>query len=162
MAFKNLVPTGKDPNQAARAEHPVDLFRDEMNRLFDSFFRGFDMEPFGGRVAAFSPKIDIVEAERQISVTAELPGMDEKDIDVSISRDSLTIKGEKKVEKEDKGKDYYRMERSYGSFSRTIPLPAEIDTEKVDAEFRKGVLTVTLPKSAQAVKAVKKIAVKTK
>lgn len=162
MAFKNLVPTGKDPNQAASAEHPVDLFRDEMNRLFDSFFRGFDMEPFGGRVSAFSPKIDIVEAEKQITVTAELPGMDEKDIDVSISRDSLSIKGEKKVEKEDKGKDYYRMERSYGSFSRTIPLPAEIDTEKVDAEFKKGVLTVTLPKSAQAVKAVKKIAVKTK
>ncbi|HSW64168.1 MAG TPA: Hsp20/alpha crystallin family protein [Dissulfurispiraceae bacterium] len=159
MAFKNLVPSGKEPTQEGKAEHPVDLFRDEMNRLFDSFFRGFDVEPFGRKGATFSPKVDVVETDKQIMVTAELPGIDEKDIEVSISRDSLTIKGEKKVEKEDKGKDYYRMERSYGSFSRTVPLPAEIDTEKVDAEFKKGVLAVTLPKSAKAVKSVKKISV---
>ncbi len=162
MAFKNLVPSAKEPTQEGKAEHPVDLFRDEMNRLFDSFFRGFDVEPFGGRGATFSPKVDVVETEKQFAVTAELPGIDEKNIDVSIGRDSVTIKGEKKIEKEDKGKDYYRMERSYGSFSRTIPLPVEIETEKVDAEFKKGVLTVTLPKSAKAVKAVKKITVKAK
>ncbi len=160
MSFKKLVPAGKDSAQGGRGDHPVDLFRDEMNRLFDSFFRGFDVEPFGGRGAAFSPKVDVVETEKQFMVTAELPGIDEKNIDVSIGRDSVTIKGEKKIEKEDKGKDYYRMERSYGSFSRTIPLPVEIETEKVDAEFKKGVLTVTLPKSAKAVKAVKKITVK--
>jgi HSP20 family protein len=72
----------------------------------------------------------------------------------------LTIRGEKKEEKEDKGKDYYRMERSYGSFSRTIPLPVEVETDKVDAKFKKGVLTITLPKTAKAVSETKKISVK--
>ncbi|HMK44912.1 MAG TPA: Hsp20/alpha crystallin family protein [Dissulfurispiraceae bacterium] len=159
MAFKSLVPSGKEP---AKEDHPVDLFRDEMNRLFDNFFRGFDIEPFGGRIAGFSPKIDVVETDAEIKVAAELPGMEEKDIDVSLTKDALSIRGEKKVEKEDKGKDFYRMERSYGSFSRTIPLPVEVDADKVLADFKKGVLTVTLPKSAKAIKASKKIAVKAK
>jgi HSP20 family protein len=86
--------------------------------------------------------------------------MDEKDICVSIQKDALTIKGEKKAEREEKGRDYYRMERSYGSFSRTIPLPAEVDMDKVEAQFKKGVLKVTLRKSADAVKETKKISVK--
>jgi len=101
------------------------------------------------------------ESDKQISITAELPGMDDKDIDISLTKDSLSIKGQKKEEKEDKGKDYYRMERSYGSFSRTIALPSEIDIDKVKAEFKKGLLTVTLPKTAKAIKETKKIPVKT-
>jgi HSP20 family protein len=83
-------------------------------------------------------------------VSAELPGMDDEDIEVSLSRDVLTISGEKKQEKEEKGRDYYRAERSYGSFRRSIPLPAEVNADKVDAVFSKGVLTITLPKTAKA------------
>lgn len=141
--------------------HPFSLLRQEMNTLFDNFFRGFEIEPFRGRFGAFSPNIDVKESDKDISVTAELPGMDDKDIDVSLSRDSLTIKGQKKEEKEDKGKDYYRMERSFGSFSRTIPLPSEIDMAKVKAEFKKGLLTVTLPRTEKAIRETKKITVKT-
>lgn len=163
MPKKSVVPQGKKSAPARREEYtPFGLLRQEVNRLFDNFLGGFEMEPFmGRRLEAFSPSVDIKESDKDIRVSAELPGIDDKDIDVLLSKDSVTIKGEKKEEKEDKGKDYYRMERSYGSFSRTIPLPAEVDTDKVKAEFKKGLLTVTLPKTARAIKQTKKIPVKT-
>lgn len=161
MPKKNIAAIEKRNVSVRREEdHPFSLLRQEMNTLFDNFFRGFELEPFKGHLGAFSPSIDVKESDKDISVTAELPGLDDKDIDVSLSRDSLTIRGEKKEEKEEKGKDYYRMERSFGSFSRTIALPAEIDVNKVKAEFKKGLLTVTLPKTEKAVKEKKKISVK--
>lgn len=161
MPKKNIVPSEKKSVPVKREEfNPFALLRQEMNTLFDNFSRGFEMEPFTGRFGAFSPSVDVRENDKEIKISAELPGMDDKDIDVSLTKDALTIKGEKKEEKEDKGKDYYRIERSYGSFSRTIPLPTEIDIDKVKAEFKKGVLTVILPKSAQAIKEMKKIPVK--
>jgi HSP20 family protein len=161
MATKHLVPSHKKNVPAKREEHdPFSLFRQEMNRLFDSFFRTADIEPFESRLGAFSPNVNIVESAKEFKVSAELPGMDDKDIGISLSKDALTISGEKKSEKEDKGKNYYSMERSYGSFSRTIPIPSEIDTDKVKAEFKKGVLTVILPKTAKAIKETKKISVK--
>jgi HSP20 family protein len=161
MTKKNVIPSEKKSVPVKREEyHPFSLLREEMNTLFDNFFRGFEIEPFRSRFGAFSPSIDVKESDTDISVTAELPGMNDKDIDVSLTRDSLTIKGEKKEEKEEKGKDYYRMERSFGSFSRTIPLPSEIATDKVKAEFKKGLLTVTLPKTEKAIRETKKISVK--
>jgi HSP20 family protein len=161
MAIKNLVPFGKRSIPAKREEgSPFSLLRREMDSLFDNFFQGFDLEPFEARFGAFSPKVDVTESDKEIKITAELPGLDEKDIEVSLQNNMLTMKGEKKEEKEDKGKDYYRMERSYGSFSRTIPLPIEVETDKVEAKFKKGVLNITLPKSAKAVAETKKIAVK--
>jgi HSP20 family protein len=161
MPKKNLVTTDKNSVPVRRTEdNPFSLLRNEINTLFDSFSRGFEMEPFTGRLTTFSPSVDVKESDKDIKVSAELPGMDDKNIEVSLTKDSLTIKGEKKEEKEDKGKDYYRMERSYGSFTRTIPLPGEIDTDKVKAEFKKGVLTVTLPKTAKVIKETKKIQVK--
>lgn len=160
--IKDIMPFGKRSVPVRREEYdPFSFFRHEMNRLFDDFSRGFDLEPFERRLGTFTPSVDVSENDKQIKVTAELPGMDEKDIDVSLNKDSLTIKGEKKEEKEEKKKDYYRMERSYGSFSRTIPLPVEIDTDKVKAEFRKGVLTVTMPKTEKAIEETKKIPIKT-
>ena len=163
MPKKNLTTQGKKGVPARREEYtPFGLLRQEMNRLFDNFFGGFEVEPFIGRgLGGFSPSVDIKESDKDIRVSVELPGMDDKDVNVLLGKDSLTIKGEKKEEKEDKGKNYYRMERSYGSFSRTIPLPAEIDTDRAKAEFKKGLLTVTLPKTAQAIKQTKKISVKT-
>ena len=104
--------------------------------------------------------MDVAEDGKEITLTAELPGLDEKDVEILLSNNVLTIKGEKKSEQEKKEKDYYRVERSYGSFSRTIPLPEGIDADKVNASFKKGVLTVTVPKLPEAQKEVKKIAVK--
>jgi len=161
MTIRNLVPFGKKSVPVRREEEkPFALLRREIDSLFDNFFRGFDIEPFESRMGAFTPQVDVTENDKEIKISAELPGMDERDIDVSLQNDMLTIKGEKKEEKEDKGKDYYRMERSYGSFIRTIPLPVEVETDKVEAKFKKGVLSITLPKTAKAVAETKKIAVK--
>jgi len=152
--------TGKSLLATFEELSPFYAFRREMDRLFDSFFRGFDIEPFRGSEEFFNPSVDVIDDEKEIKVTVELPGLDEKDIDLSLTADSLTIKGEKKKEKEEKGKNYHRTERMYGAFSRTIPLPVEIETDKAEASFKKGVLTITLPKSAKALKETKKIPIK--
>jgi len=162
MTFRDIVPFGKKRVPIKRIlDNPFALLRQEMDELFDNFFRGFDMEPFfGRRPGTFNPNVDITENEKEIKVSAELPGMDDKDIEVTLNKDSLTIKGEKKEEKENRGKDYYCMERSYGSFNRTIHLPVEVDTNKAEAQFKKGVLTVKIPKTAKALEEKKKITVK--
>lgn len=155
--------SGSDLAERRAFTNPFNAFRQEMDKLMESFFGGFDLRPFGRKPEVFTPRIDVVDTDKEIRVSAELPGLDEKDIDVSLTKESLTIKGEKKEEKEEKeekGKDYYRSERSYGSFTRTIPLPLEVDAEKVSASFKKGVLTVTLPKTKQALSETKKVAVK--
>ena len=145
-------------------DHPFASFQREMNRLFDNFFGGFSLSPWEplerGVAASFTPRVDVTETAKEIKVSAELPGMEEKDIDVSLTHDTLTIRGEKKAETEEKAKDFYRMERSYGSFTRSVPLPVEVDTDKVEATFKKGVLEITLPKTAKALKETKKVAVK--
>jgi len=166
VEIKNLGPKGRQRSDllpTLREEHPFSLFREQFNRLFDDFFFGRELAPLRMTdpwYGAFQPHIDVKESDTEITVSAELPGMDEKDIEVLLSGDALTIKGEKKEEKEDKNKHYYRMERRYGSFQRTIPLPVEIDAKKADASFKKGILHVTLPKTARAKEAVKKITVK--
>lgn len=103
----------------------------------------------------------MVEGDKEMKVSAELPGLDEEDVEVTLANNVLTISGEKKDEKQDRGKNYYRMERSYGSFKRSISVPLEVDTDKVEATFKQGVLTITLPKTAAAQRR-KRIAVKTK
>jgi HSP20 family protein len=162
MTWKDIVPFKKRSVPVRRESgHPFERLRDEMDALFDDFFRGFSIEPFEGHHARpFCPNIDVAETDREIKVSAELPGMDEKDIEVSLNRDSLTIRGEKKEEKEEKGRDYYHVERSYGSFSRTIPLPVEIEKDNAEAYFKRGVLTVKIPKSAKAVESKKRIEIK--
>ena len=123
------------------------------------------MDPFRrAKAAAFSgrPAVDVTETEKGYKVVAELPGMDEKNIEVKIANGMLTIKGEKHEEKEEEKQDYYVRERSFGSFERTFPVPDGVDLDRVDASFKKKVvLTVTLPKTAEAQKAEKKITVKT-
>lgn len=163
MAGKEMA-TQNQPGKtlAERREwmHPFDSFRQEMNKLMDSFFQGSLLRPFDTRLEGFTPRVDVVDTGEGIKIVAELPGMDDKDIEVSLTGDALTIKGEKKEEKEEKGKDYYRSERSFGSFTRTVPIPEGIDAEAVAASFKKGVLTVTMPKTKQAIKDAKKISVK--
>jgi HSP20 family protein len=171
MPITDLIPWRKkqpvrqeEERSLQREDHPLLTLQRDMNRLFDDFFGGRALEPFGAFGEgwdAFSPQVDVVETDKEIRVSAELPGLDDKDIEVSLSHDVLTISGEKRQEEQERGRDYYRAERSYGSFRRSIPLPAEVDADKVDAVFRKGVLTITLSKMAEA-KGRKQITVKPK
>ena len=133
----------------------------EMNRIFDSFNRNWGLGAYPEFAGSFMPRLEVSEDGKAFTVTAELPGMSEDEIDLSISGDVLTIRGDKKEEKEDKNKNYYYSERSYGSFMRAIPLPGQVQADKVSASFKKGVLTITLPKTTAAIESSKKIAVKT-
>jgi HSP20 family protein len=131
--------------------------------MVDSFWENFGLSPHGTRerqLGNFSPRLDVEENEKEYLISAELPGMDEKDIDLSIDNNMLTVKGDKKEEKEGKQGDYHLVERHYGSFSRSFELPEGIDAEKVEAHFKKGVLRISLPKTPQAQKEVKKITIK--
>jgi HSP20 family protein len=152
--------TGQVPVERQVFTNPVYEFRQAMDRLMENFFEGFDTRHFGRRSDSFVPQVDVVDTDKEIKISAELPGLDEKDLEVSLTRDAVTIRGEKREEKEEKGKDYYRSERSYGSFTRTVPLPVDIDAEKVVASFKKGVLTVKLPKTKQAISETKKVSIK--
>ncbi len=140
----------------------VTTLQDEVNRLFEDFGRGWSVAPAALEAgkSEFVPRIDVADGEKEVKISVELPGLEEKDVEVLIEKDEVVLKGEKKVEEEEKKKDYYRMERRYGSFLRTIPLPCEIDREKAEAVFQKGVLTVRLPKAPAAVQSVKKIPIK--
>ena len=145
-------------------------FRNEMDRLFDRFGSGFgfpslrrmlDIEPAWRSSFNLSmPAIDMSEDDKAYKISAELPGIDAKDIDVSVSGDTLVLRGEKRQEKEEKDKNYHFSERAYGSFQRSFQLPSTVDRDKVAADFSKGVLTITLPKTAEAQKPQKKIEVK--
>lgn len=108
----------------------------------------------------FAPRLDISDTDKEISIAAELPGLEPEDIHISMDHNTLTISGEKRAGKEEKDKRFYRVERSYGSFQRSIPLPDEIDEDKIDATFKRGVLRVKLPKTQAAQKRSKRIAIK--
>jgi HSP20 family protein len=137
---------------------PFSAMRREMDRLFDEF-RGVRGGPYDSE-AGFAPAVNVRKTDQGVEVTAELPGIDEKNVEVSLADNALTIRGEKKDEKEEKAEGWFVSERSFGSFMRTIPLPIEVDEEKVGATFRNGVLTVTLPAAADAQRKTKKIEVR--
>lgn len=145
--------------------NPFDSLRQEIDQLFENFglrswplsrpaiqgdfFRGWNV----------APAVDVAEKEKEFEITAELPGLDQKDVEVKLSNGILTIKGEKKEEKEQREKDYYLSERRYGSFVRSFRVPEGVSADKIEAHFAKGVLTIKLPKTAEA-QAEKKIPVK--
>ncbi|WP_028895584.1 Hsp20/alpha crystallin family protein [Syntrophorhabdus aromaticivorans] len=153
------------PVRQEAGRDPFLAFRHSMDRLMDEFFRGFDMwppsirglSPFEWRTDTFAPKVDVKDEDGRIVIEAELPGMTEKDVEVSLSGDSITIRGEKKRETEEEKENYYRLERVYGSFERTLPLPAEVETDKAEAKFKNGVLSVLLPKTKEALAQKKRI-----
>jgi HSP20 family protein len=152
MKVKNLLPVVGKKNQN-EDDHPFYALQRDMNNMFDDFFGGFEMTPrgfFPSGKAGFMPSVDVKESEKEFIIKAELPGVDEKEIEVTVTDDAVTINGEKKEEKEDKGKNYYYMERSYGSFHRVIPLAGEADPGKAEASFKNGVLNITIPKSQTA------------
>ena len=157
MNLRSLIPIGRDRNLAGREIHPFLSLQREIDRLFDDFSRGF---PSFGRFGSseLMPSMDVTETDKEIEISAELPGLEEKDVQINVADNVLTIKGEKKAEKEEKNKQYHRVERSYGSFMRTLELPAGVDPDSIKANIAKGVLKVTVPKPAAA--QVKKIDVK--
>ena len=164
----NLLKKTKTEVVPKEADPSVFGLRRAIDDVFNRFLHGFELEPLWGSqarwpgLAAFSPKIDITDDENELLVTAEIAGLEEKDITVSVVDDVLTIKGEKKEESEEKkSKGYYRMERSYGSFQRTIVLPDGLDHNKAVAELKNGLLTVRFPKLPEAKAKRKDIEIKT-
>jgi len=154
MAIKDLVPRfnrGRGNAPARRNEwDPFREFQRDMNRLFDDFFGDFPaMSGRGDGLLAsteFSPRVDVSETDKAVKISAELPGMDEKDITVEMDDTAITIRGERRSETEDKGKNWFRREQSYGSFRRVIPLPVRVDGTKAKAKFKKGILSITVEK----------------
>ena len=168
MAFRDLIPWSRQENRlpgpvSAERErepqpHPLLSLHRDVNRLFDDMLRGFGMPAFGGFDRGLSwPHVELAETDKEIRVTAELPGLDETDVELTVEDVALTLRGEKRAEVEDKDRGY--SERSYGSFERRIGLPQGIDRDKVTANFKNGVLTVLLPRTEAANENVRRIPV---
>jgi HSP20 family protein len=120
--------------------------QDRMNRLFEDSLRGVRDSDGGLTGTAWSPAVDIYETDNEVVLKAELPGVDQKGIDIHVENNTLTLRGERKLEKETKQENYYRIERAYGSFLRSFTLPGTIDQERIHADYKDGVLTVQMPK----------------
>ncbi len=166
MDLKSLV-SWRDKSQTPATRDnfrdPLMNLRREVDRMFDDFFSGFGgraLGPTTGGWQGITPVIDVVETNKDIVFTAELPGVSEKDVEVTLADDILTIKGEKKAEHEEKNGDAYYMERRFGSFSRSVRLPFDVKDEKVDAKYDNGLLTIRIPKPEEVQKAVRRIQVK--
>lgn len=178
MKIKDLVPWGRNKSDDRQElssgrslmkagddeRHSVVSLQNELNEVFDRFFERFE-RPFLDRLAGApgvfgQPSVDISETDRAIEIAVDLPGMDEDDIEVTLTGDVLTVRGERRHEREENEKGYFLHERGYGAVYRTIPLPSGVETEKASAEFKKGVLNVSVPKSADAKRLTKRIEVK--
>jgi len=167
MPISDLLPWNRDKERYAiqRSDEldPLD-FQRQMNRMFDTFFdepfRPGMLRPLSETSGNFAPRLDISETDTEIRINADLPGMDENDIHLTLENNELTISGEKKTEKEEKGRTFHRLERRYGSFTRTIDLPIEVNIDQIDASFKKGVLVVTIPKPKETVSQRKRIPIK--
>lgn len=166
MANKNLIPWKRRTDSSLDVRRESDSFlsmQEEMVRMFENYFdwpfRSRSLRAFEG-LEDFTPRLDVVEMEKEIMISAELPGMEEKDIDISLHKNILTISGKKESEEIEKGKSFYRRERSYGSFRRSIELPEEVDEEKIEATYKKGILKVVVPKPEEGVLVSKHIKIK--
>ena len=167
MAIRDLMrPQGR--NRRAPARHregrdPFEAFHDELDRLFDNFFGSAEGElgempaSFGEVSGDFAPRVDVQEKDKEFVVKAELPGMEEDDVDIQIDKNDLVLRGEKEDREEKQEGSVYTTECSYGSFVRRIPLPAEVDSENASAKFKKGVLDIRLPKIKQVADEGKRI-----
>jgi len=168
MNMRDLIPWGRNERSSSVQSgyrndevSPFLTLHREMNRLFDDVFSRFDgtMPSFFNRMPVW-PSVEVVESDKDIRIAAELPGLDEKDVKVSVNDDVLTIRGERKTEIDDRERHF--SERYYGRFERVIPLPFEVEDDRAEASFENGVLTVTLPKSPKAEARTKRVAINSK
>ncbi len=161
MQIKDLIPWGRKDGSSVgtSSDNPVAAFQHDMSEAVEKFWNRFGqgLNGFDWPLGTSSARSDVVETKDAIEVSVELPGMDMSDIEVNVTDDMLTIKGEKKVERQEEKKGYYLSERSYGAIYRTIPLPPGVDGEKADASFKNGVLTIKLPQTPEAQAKVKRI-----
>ena len=152
MNLRSLIPIGRNREVAQHDTNPFVSLQREIDRLFEDFGRGFPAfgPSFGPREGSrdLMPAIDVTETDGVIEITAELPGLEDKDVQINVTDNLLTIRGEKKNEREEKNKDYHLVERSYGSFSRSVELPSGVKAEDISAEIANGVLKVTVTKPA--------------
>ena len=166
MQISDLIPWTRDkaksPARVENEPNPLMALQSDINHVFEDFWNvvGNGWNGRANMVEMFGPSTDVTETAKSVDVSVELPGMTQEDIDISVSNDAMIIRGEKKVEHEDERKGIYMSERSYGSFYRALPLPAGVDTDKAEATFKNGVLTVSLPKTAEEQANVKSIPVK--
>lgn len=149
MNLRSLIPSGNGGNRTPAA-NPFGFLHREIDRLFEDFTRGLDVA--GQAQVSLVPSIDVAETDKEIVITAEMPGLERKDVEISVEDNVLTIRGEKKVEsqKDDKNKNYHLSERSYGMFYRMLQLPAGVDPSKIQATMSNGVLKITIPKPARS------------
>lgn len=148
---KPLIPIGRDSSLARTEANPLTMLQQEMDRLFDGFSKSFTGKSFTGLSSrTLMPSMDLAETDEEIELTAELPGMEEKDVQLNVVDNHLTIRGEKKNQREEKEKDYHLVERNYGSFVRTVELPPGVNLDSIKAVMSKGVLKVTVPKPPPA------------
>ncbi len=167
MPISDLLPWNKEKDkysiQRRDQMDPFD-FQTEMNQMIADFFHDpFEETPvrkLRDLRSGFYPRLDISENEKEIHISADMPGMDEKDINLTLENGMLTISGEKKIERKETGQSYYRAERRVGAFRRSVELPGEVEIDKIDAKFTKGVLEISIPKPAQTVSQKKRITVK--
>jgi HSP20 family protein len=149
MTLKSLIPVGSERGVTRATSNPFSALQQEIDRLFEGFSRGFT--GFAGFPSReLMPSMDLSETDKEIEISAELPGLEEKDIQLNVSDNVLTIRGEKKNEREETKKDYHLIERSYGSFTRSVQLPDGVNADNIKAVMSKGVLKVTVPKPAPA------------
>lgn len=163
MTVRDLLPFGRSV-QVRRGANPIVGFQDEMNKLFSDFFGEMSLPSWSRLNAepafAISPAIDVTENDKEFRVSCELPGMEPKDVQITTSEGYVTIKGEKKQEEKEEREDYFRQERSYGSFQRVVALPDNANLDKAEANFKHGVLTLSVPKKAGAQSKERKIEIK--
>jgi HSP20 family protein len=174
MAEKEERTEGQSPAKRDEAGTPFDMLRREIDRVFEEVrsgtfrwpFRrpGMDLEVAWPRAEGWqiAPAMDLVEKDGAFEITAELPGLEEQNVEVKVANNTLTIRGEKREEKEQKDKQVYLSERRYGAFQRSFRIPVGVDLDRIEANFARGVLTVTLPKSTEAGHSEKKIDIKSK
>jgi HSP20 family protein len=156
MDLKSLVPFRARSNLAPADIYPFDALRRELDGLFFDFARSFGVP--SNAATTLAPRIEVTESDKEIEISAELPGLERKDVDISLDRNLLTVRAEKKVEAEQKDKNVHMSERSYGVFYRVLELPMAVDPSTVQATMSKGVLKITIPKPART--ETKKIEVK--
>lgn len=158
--FRELLPWNWGHHDGSGKEEPFETLQRSINHLFETFRKDLGAPLGTGDLGVVSSRMDVSESDDAYEFKVELPGMDEKDVEVNVTRDALTVRGEKKVETSEKKKNYRYRECSYGSVERVMPVPYGVDTDKVVAKFKKGVLTVTLPKTDEARTPARKIEVK--